>query len=770
MSSLFPGYNYDIFISYRQKDNKYDSWVTEFVDNLKKELEATFKEEVSVYFDINLHDGLLETHDVDASLKEKLKCLVFIPIILRTYCDPKSFAWEHEFKAFVEQASQDKFGLKVKLPNGNVANRVLPVRIHDLDIADIKECESVLGSVLRGVEFIYKEPGINRSLSPKDHEEKNLNNTNYRNQINKVALAIKEIILGMKAEPTMAVKESTQHRKLLEEVEKEERKEEQEKPAKLSKGKLLIGSIALAVLLIIAAILAYPKIFKKNTLDKLRSSSERISVAVMPFQNMTNDTTWNVWQDGIQNLLITSLSNTEEFKVRQTESINGLLQSKGLTNYASITPSVASSISQQLEANVVICGSINKAGSTIRVITKLIDSKTQEAFKAFQIECPSSEEMIFHIIDSLSLMVNNYLIISKLRKQAPQGVELLVNTSSPEAYRYYVYGTKAFFKRDYLTAVNWFSQSVAIDSNFNLAITNLSFAYAYLGELNQAAKLCLIAYKKIDQMPMIQKMYLNWAHAMYFETPYEEIKYLKQFEEFDDQSPVPYYFLGNAYYNLYQFRKAIPEFEKALEIYSKWGSKPMWIYSYILPATACHITGQYKKEKNIYKKAEHDFPGEPLIIIRQAILSFTEKDTTSANRYIEEYISVCRNNSEKEASIMNNVAGTYSEAGILDKADEYYRKALSLEPDNPFQLNNLAWFLIDKDRNINEGMELIDKALKLSPNDFNYIDTKGWGLYKQGRFQEALKLLEISWNLRPIYSHEIYLHLEAARKAVAGMK
>ena len=48
---------------------------------------------------------LLETHDVDASLKEKLKCLIFIPIISRTYCDPKSFAWEHEFKAFIEQAS-----------------------------------------------------------------------------------------------------------------------------------------------------------------------------------------------------------------------------------------------------------------------------------------------------------------------------------------------------------------------------------------------------------------------------------------------------------------------------------------------------------------------------------------------------------------------------------------------------------------------------------------------------------------------------------------
>jgi hypothetical protein len=40
MSSIIPGYEYDIFISYRQKDNKYDGWVTEFVDNLKKELET----------------------------------------------------------------------------------------------------------------------------------------------------------------------------------------------------------------------------------------------------------------------------------------------------------------------------------------------------------------------------------------------------------------------------------------------------------------------------------------------------------------------------------------------------------------------------------------------------------------------------------------------------------------------------------------------------------------------------------------------------------
>ena len=110
MASLIPGYEYDIFISYRQKDNKYDGWVTEFVDHLKLELEATFKEEVTVYFDNNPHDGLLEIHEVNASLKEKLKCLVFIPIISQTYCDLKSFAWRHEFCAFNQMLKGDPLG------------------------------------------------------------------------------------------------------------------------------------------------------------------------------------------------------------------------------------------------------------------------------------------------------------------------------------------------------------------------------------------------------------------------------------------------------------------------------------------------------------------------------------------------------------------------------------------------------------------------------------------------------------------------------------
>src|SRR6267143_7011648 len=142
MSSILPGFEYDIFVSYRQKDNKGDHWVTEFVSALKTELDSPFKEDISIYFDTNPHDGLLETHYVDKSLEGKLKCLIFIPIISQTYCDPKSFAWRHELCVFNKMAKDDHFGRDIKLSHGNVASRILPVKIHDLDTEDATLLES----------------------------------------------------------------------------------------------------------------------------------------------------------------------------------------------------------------------------------------------------------------------------------------------------------------------------------------------------------------------------------------------------------------------------------------------------------------------------------------------------------------------------------------------------------------------------------------------------------------------------------------------------
>jgi len=126
-----------------------------------------------------------------------------------------------------------------------------------------------------------------------------------------------------------------------------------------------------------------------------------------------------------------------------------------------------------------------------------------------------------------------------------------------------------------------------------------------------------------------------------------------------------------------------------------------------------------------------------------------------------------------DADIANALANIYSEADKPDKAEDYYRYAFSLEPNSTSRLSSLAWFLINKDRSINEGLELIDKALKSSPDNYYYLHTKGWGLYKQGKYQEAKEILQKSWDLRmknAIYDHSAYVHLEEAKKAVDSQK
>jgi hypothetical protein len=198
MASIIPGYVYDIFVSYRHNDNKYDGWVTEFVEKLNQELDATVKDRLSIFFDKNPKEGLQETHHVDQSIHQKIKSLIFIPIISQTYCDTTAFAWNQEFKVFKSESENDALGQMIQLPNGNFASRILPVKIHDIDVEDVRLLESELTGVLRSIDFIYRDAGVNRPLRPVDDDLAASGKILYRNQINKLANAIKEIVQGIK--------------------------------------------------------------------------------------------------------------------------------------------------------------------------------------------------------------------------------------------------------------------------------------------------------------------------------------------------------------------------------------------------------------------------------------------------------------------------------------------------------------------------------------------------------------------------------------------
>jgi hypothetical protein len=191
-SVIVPGFQYDIFISYRSNDNKL-GWVTEFAEQLKNELASTIKDPVSVYLNPSHADDEPEATEIS-----NLNCLIFLPVASHTYCDSNSISWKNELLAFHKMASASAFGLNIKLGNGNVTSRILPVCIHELDEEDRDLFAEETGMELRAVDFIYREPGVNRPLKADDDPKQNLSKTSYRNQVNKIANAVKDVVKEMK--------------------------------------------------------------------------------------------------------------------------------------------------------------------------------------------------------------------------------------------------------------------------------------------------------------------------------------------------------------------------------------------------------------------------------------------------------------------------------------------------------------------------------------------------------------------------------------------
>ncbi len=436
MPSLLPGFSYDIFISYRQKDNRGDKWVTEFVGALKRELDATLKEDISIYFDENPSDGVLESHQVDKSLEGKLRCLIFIPVISQTYCDPRSFAWKDELCAFNTQTQKDSLGRDIRLASGNVASRILPVRIHDLDAKDRALFETELGTPLRSIDFIFKAPGVNRPLTPQDKKEENHNKTFYKDQVNKVANAIKELLLAM-VEPTIIPESTEKHSVSPEVVEtsivtkiftrglprvalvyavfallllqfyqtlltrlhlpgwansamlmllvagfplalflawryefspggiiRTGSASAADNPFSPSRKKPLTGNLVLIILL---GALAVQYILSSQPPAATQPSN---SIAVLYFDNISNDPEQEVFSDGITEEITAHLSSIRSLRVTSRTSV---IPYKGKTKAMNIRQ-----MAEELGVDHILEGSVRKSGNKLRITAQLIEARTDK--------------------------------------------------------------------------------------------------------------------------------------------------------------------------------------------------------------------------------------------------------------------------------------------------------------------------------------------------------------------------------------------------------
>jgi len=93
----------------------------------------------------------------------------------------------------------------------------------------------------------------------------------------------------------------------------------------------------------------------------------------------------------------------------------------------------------------------------------------------------------------------------------------------------------------------------------------------------------------------------------------------------------------------------------------------------------------------------------------------------------------------------------------FDSFERWMRKLLDLDPEHAHAYNALGYGLLERKERLPEAMELVQKAIQISPDDPAIIDSLGWGYFLTGKHDESLKQLRRAYSLDP--DPEIAAHL-----------
>jgi len=526
---------------------------------------------------------------------------------------------------------------------------------------------------------------------------------------------------------------------------------ESEKPRR---RRLRLSDVVIALLLIVVIILAYPKIFGENESRLPRDMRGKVSIAVMPFRNMTGDSIYNLWQEGMQNLLITSLSNSQELSVRQYETMNSLVNGKTGVKYASLTPALAGELAQKVEANTVISGTMHKAGQKVRITANIMNAESQEIFQSYEME-GQAEDDLFKLADSLSFVIRDFLELRRF-KEIQYFDAAQVYTNSSEAYKYYLHGIHYHMQLDYNRAAEYYNKAIQVDSNFVSAMMRLAFCYGDQQQAGLSKHWAYEAFERMDRLPMDMQLKVHTVKAAVDKEPQEQIKYAKQYLEIHPYSAYMVYMVAWVNFNLEQWEEAIKGFEENLAMVKKLDSKT-WSWTYILLGGAYHEVGLHKEEEKTFKEGKELWPDQKgTFDYWQAICAVSSGDSVNATLYLGGIDQMIEQRGWPETFRWIWYAGVYNKAESFKKAEFYYRKALELRPDDPWVVEDVARFLISSEVNVSEGLELIGPALEAIPENSSFLYTYALGLSKTGMYEEAYKALQQSWDLTPYYDHKVF--------------
>ena len=125
-----------------------------------------------------------------------------------------------------------------------------------------------------------------------------------------------------------------------------------------------------------------------------------------------------------------------------------------------------------------------------------------------------------------------------------------------------------------------------------------------------------------------------------------------------------------------------------------------------------------------------------------------DKDYRKAADTYDKAVAVPKQPVRNDWTIFYQRGIAYERLKEWDKAEPNFLKALELYPDQPQVLNYLGYSWIDMNTKLEQGLDLIKKAVDARPQDGYIVDSLGWAYYRLGRYDEAVTQLEQAVKLR----------------------
>src|SRR5262245_52793713 len=234
--------------------------------------------------------------------------------------------------------------------------------------------------------------------------------------------------------------------------------------------------LIIAVLLLVIAGLLFQRLHPN--VSRAVSSSPEKSLAVLPFENLSEDKANAYFADGIQEEILTRLAKIADLKVISRTSTQRY-QSK---------PGNLAEIAKQLGVANIVQGSVQKAADQVRVNVQLVNAQTDSHLWAETYDRKLTD--IFGIESEIAKGIAESLQ-AKLTGHEEQALAVKP-TNNSEAYDAYLRGL-AFEARNIsatdalLKAIDFYERAVQLDPNFALAWARLARADAYLNLRDTAA-------------------------------------------------------------------------------------------------------------------------------------------------------------------------------------------------------------------------------------------------------------------------------------------